>query len=99
MINNYKHKVDKMNNNLIIFPLLKKSKKTKIKKEKDIDEIVEHYQTQLFHNLKNHDIQIDSVFEKDFIIQTDILKAVLYRSMGLYHPLQELLDKVEVKLK
>jgi len=59
-----------------------------------VDEIVEHYSMQVVNRLGMHGFDIFSEeFLNDYSYTTEILRATLYRSLKLDHPLIEHIEK------
>ena len=60
------------------------------------DGIVAEVSLGLLQELENYGIEIESEengTSKDFIFLTDVLKSVIYRTMGLEHPLHSFVDE------
>lgn len=58
-----------------------------------VDGIVNHYSTQLANKFAMHGFKIDDEnFLRDFAFTVESLRSGLYRSLGVEHPFQELMD-------
>lgn len=61
------------------------------------DGILSEIASGLFGELENYGIDVEdeqgNMASKDFIFLTDVLKAVIYRNMGLDHPLHKFVDE------
>lgn len=58
-----------------------------------VDGIVNHYSSQLANKFAMHGFRIDDEnFLKDFAFTVESLRSGLYRSIGVDHPFQELMD-------
>lgn len=58
-----------------------------------VDGIVNHYSSQLANKFAMHGFRIDDEnFLKDFAFTVESLRSGLYRSLGVNHPFQELMD-------
>lgn len=85
--------------NVLIFPAIKVSRKAEINSEtvseKDIETICSHYTNQIIIALgKRHKFPMDGEFLKDSMFFRDSLKSAIMRSVGKYHPLQEIIDEL-----
>lgn len=61
------------------------------------DSIVSEVCAGLYAELENYGIDVDdesgNILSKDFLFLTDVLKSVIYRNMGLTHPLHSFVDE------
>jgi hypothetical protein len=77
-------------------PNLEEIEKAKEKgKQNYADGIVSEVAAGLYAELENYGIDVDDekqALSKDFIFLTDVLKAVVYRNMGLEHPLHSFVE-------
>lgn len=86
-------------NNLLIYPLFKKSNsnidfsENEVLKE-NIDKLIEHYIYQIVGNLQNHNLPMDNSFNRDIGFVFESIKSAVYRSLGEYHALQEYIDHI-----
>jgi hypothetical protein len=65
-------------------------------KQKYADGIVAEVATGLLGELENYGVELEDDegnVSKDFIFLTDVLKSVIYRTMGLKHSLHEFVDE------
>lgn len=92
-----------MTNNVIQFPKMKQASPPQSMQEvRDelarnkmgfVDGIVNHYSAQLANKFAMHGFRIDDEnFLKDFAFTVESLRSGLYRSIGVDHPFQELMD-------
>lgn len=58
-----------------------------------IDDLVDHYATNLINKCSMHGFDVDSVdFEYDFAFMVESFRSALYRDVGIRHPIQEISD-------
>lgn len=64
-------------------------------KMKYADGIVAEVSLGLLQELENYgiDVETEGNTSKDFIFLTDVLKSVIYRTMGIEHPLHSFVDE------
>lgn len=77
-------------------PNLEEVEKAKEKgKQNYAENIVSEIATDLYAELENYGIDLESDekgLSKDFIFLTDVLKAVVFRTMEIEHPLHKFID-------
>lgn len=90
-----------MMTNVVEFPMhkIKKSdeesdlERVYEKKKILIDDLVEHYATNLINKLSMHGFDVDEDnFVYDFAFMVESLRSALYRDFGMRHPIQEISD-------
>lgn len=58
-----------------------------------IDDLVDHYATNLINKLAMHGFDVDSQdFIYDYAFMVEALRSTLYRDVGLKHPVQDVSD-------
>lgn len=89
--------------NLVLYPFLQKN--TQYKKEdldniteEKIDEVADHFTKQLVHQFNNLGLPESGVYYNDINFLAEIVKAVMYRSLGKYHFFQDIIDNVNESL-
>jgi len=100
---------EKINDNIIIFPKIRKEspKSTLTEKQKKeikdlqasmyVAQLTDAIQDELFQMLNKNGIKVDHIdFQKDFSLTMDSIKSLLYRDFGLKHTLQTIVDTVAV---
>jgi hypothetical protein len=86
-----------MQNNVAIFPLIKKFNLDqeidfeKIPKD-EIEKISYHYTEQLLKMFTNHGFPNNGSFLNDAYFLNDVIESMLLRSIGKHHPIQDLVD-------
>ena len=96
---------EKINDNIIIFPKIRKEspKSTLTEKQKKeikdlqasmyVAQLTDAIQDELFQMLNKNGIKVDNIdFQKDFSLTMDSIKSLLYRDFGLKHTLQTIVD-------
>lgn len=83
--------------NTIIFPKLKTAPVDKNELAHNIDGLAHHYSEQIFHSLKHHGVEDDPKFHTDMMFLRELLKAIIMRSQGEHHSLQEWIDDIYVE--
>tara|TARA_R100001591_G_scaffold118376_2_gene140859 strand:- start:603 stop:953 length:351 start_codon:yes stop_codon:yes gene_type:complete len=70
------------------------------KNKKDfVDGIVGHYSSQLANKIAMHGFKVDDEdFLRDFAFTVEALRSGLYRSLGVSHPFQDLMDETIEKM-
>ena len=68
-------------------------------KKRYVDNLVAHYSSQLANKFAMHGFKLeDELFLKDFAYTVETIRSGLYRSLGMEHPFQELMDETTKKL-
>lgn len=63
-------------------------------KKKYVNNIVEHYTNQLAMKFVQHGFSVDDEeFLRDFSFSVESIRSGLYRSLGIGHPFQDLMDE------
>ena len=63
-------------------------------KKKYVNNIVEHYTNQLAMKFVQHGFNLeDEEFLKDFSFSVETIRSGLYRTLGIGHPFQQLMDE------
>ena len=67
----------------------------RLNKTKFVNSIVDHYSSQIASKFAMHGFNIDNdKFLRDFAFSVESLRSGLYRSIGVEHPFQQLMDDV-----
>ena len=94
-----------MDNNVIPFPKVKRDdappqsneelrEQVLLNKKKYVNNIVEHYTNQLAMKFVQHGFNLqDENFLRDFSFSVESIRSGLYRTLGINHPFQELMDE------
>ena len=69
-------------------------------KKKYVDNLVAHYSSQLANKFAMHGFKLeDEMFLKDFAYTVETIRSGLYRSLGMTHPFQDLIDETIDKIE
>jgi hypothetical protein len=90
--------------NVKVFPLLKRHPSGKINNieeihEDELTDLSNHYMSQIVQNLSNHGFILTSSLCKDLSFIEELIKSSLMRSVGQYHPLQEMIDDIKEEIE
>jgi len=93
-MDNTKNKI----NNVLIYPKFKKSEieKLTVEADNDVSLISHHYAEQFLIAMKNHGIEYHENMVDDFIFLKETMAAVLLRSLGKYHSIQDIVDDMYI---
>lgn len=84
--------------NIVVFPLVKRVAGAEEEEKKQaIESLAYQYMTQIIGHLDHHGFEPDEQMMLDMELAHEAIASALYRSIGLYHPLQDLSDKSNVK--
>ena len=84
-------------NNILIYPILKKYEKDLKKTNVDVEDIrdmTNHYMEEFINNLINHNIEIDQELVDDMKVAEEFMVSAIMRHFGKYHVMQDLVDTV-----
>lgn len=81
-----------MQTNILIYPKFKKIDKTKIETSQDIDSVANHYTIQFMKAMENHGVKADPKYFSDLAFFREIIKAILMRTEGTHHSIQDWID-------
>tara|TARA_R100000149_G_C5760976_1_gene65897 strand:+ start:100 stop:444 length:345 start_codon:yes stop_codon:yes gene_type:complete len=68
-------------------------------KKRYVDNLVAHYSSQLANKFAMHGFKLeDEMFLKDFAYTVETIRSGLYRSLGMEHPFQEIMNETHKKI-
>jgi hypothetical protein len=79
-------------NNVLIYPKFKKTDLKEIVSDADMDSVANHYTVQFMKAMENHGINADPAFYKDLTFLREMVKAILLRTQGKHHSIQDFMD-------
>ena len=85
-------------NKVLMFPLLKRSEtEFEIDGEREpsdeaVDGLADHYVGEIVKHMFNHNFEDNEDLMKDMQFVSEFLKSAMYRNLGKYHHLQEIVD-------
>lgn len=90
---------NKKEDNIYIFPIMKRHKNQKIDlnviPKEDLNKFVHHYMKQLLSQMSNHGIPMTTRFFKDYNLVHESLRSALMRQSGYFHPIQDIVDTLD----